>query len=115
MHLHDLPVITHTQARHVLEAKGNLDEAHASTEPVGTQFTRSLIGARERIGEAARSLRAYDGRDQSLLEIAEDVKETAQHASRTWSFRLRRPTTGSSTMFVSWETYCTVCVFLAAS
>ena len=71
-------VIAHTQARHVLEVKGNLDEAHASTEPVGTQFTKSLIGAREHIGEAARSLRAYDGRDQSLLDIAEDVKETAQ-------------------------------------
>ena len=71
-------VIAHTQARHMLETKGNLDEAHASTEPVGTQFTRSLIGAREHIGEAARSLRAYDGRDQSLLDIAEDVRETAQ-------------------------------------
>ena len=71
-------VIAHTRARHVLETKGDLDEAHASTEPVGTQFTASLIHARDHIGEAARSLRAYDGRDQSLLDIAEDVKETAQ-------------------------------------
>ena len=70
-------VIAHTQARHVLETKRNLDEAHASTQPVDRQFTASLIRARDDIRDAAGSLRAYDGRDQSLLDIAEDVKETA--------------------------------------
>ena len=71
-------VLAHPQARYVLESKGDLDEAHAATEPVGTQFTQSLIRARDHIGEAARSLRAYDGRDQALLDIAEDVRESAQ-------------------------------------
>ena len=71
-------VIAHPRARHVLETKGNLDEAHASTEPVDTRLTASLIHAQDHIGEAARSLSAYDGRDQSLLDIAEGVKETAQ-------------------------------------
>ena len=71
-------VIAHPLARHVLETKGNLDEAHASTEPVDTRLTSSLIHAQDHIGEAARSLSAYDGRDQSLLDIAEGVKETAQ-------------------------------------
>ena len=71
-------VIAHPRARHVLETKGNLDEAHAGTEPVDTRLTASLIHAQDHIGEAARSLSAYDGHDQSLLDIAEGVKETAQ-------------------------------------
>ena len=71
-------VIAHPRARHVLETKGNIDEAHGSTEPVDTRLTASLIHAQDHIGEAARSLSAYDGRDQSLLDIAEGVKETAQ-------------------------------------
>ena len=71
-------VIAHSRARHVLETKGNLDEAHANTEPVDTRLTASLIHAQDHIGEAARSLSAYDGRDQSLLDIAEGVMETAQ-------------------------------------
>ena len=71
-------VLAHAQGRHLLEATGNLDTAHASTEPVDRQFTASLIRARDNLRDAAGSLRAYDGRDQSLLDIAEDVKETAE-------------------------------------
>lgn len=43
-----------------------------------TRFTASLLRAREAIGDASGSLRAYDGQDQSLLDIAEDIKETAE-------------------------------------
>ena len=71
-------MLAHAEGRHVLETTCDLDEAHASTEPVDNRLTASLIHARERIREAAGSLRAYDGRDQSLLDIAEDVKETAE-------------------------------------
>ena len=71
-------VLAHAQGRHLLETTHNLDAAHASTEPVDKQFTASLIRARDNIRDAAGSLRAYDGRDQSLLDIAEDVKETAE-------------------------------------
>ena len=71
-------VLAHAQGRHLLETTHDLDAAHASTEPVDRQFTASLIRARDNIREAAGSLRAYDGRDQSLLDIAEDVKETAE-------------------------------------
>ncbi len=70
-------VLAHAAGRHILEATGDLDAAHASTEPVDKQFTASLIRARDQVREAAGSLRAYDGRDQSLLDIAEDVKETS--------------------------------------
>ena len=69
-------VLTHTEARHVLEATRDLDAAHISTEAVDKRFTASLIRARDAIRDTAHSLRAYDGRDKSLLDIAEDVKET---------------------------------------
>ena len=71
-------VLAHAQGRHLLETTRNLDAAHASTEPVDRQFTASLIRARDNIRGTAGSLRAYDGRDQSLLDIAEDVKESAE-------------------------------------
>ena len=71
-------VLAHAEGRHQLETTHDLDEAHARTEPVDRQFTASLIRARDNLLAAAGSLRAYDGRDQSLLDIAEDVKETAE-------------------------------------
>ena len=71
-------VLVHAQGRHVLETTRDLDAAHASIEPVDKKLTASLIRARDSIRDAAGSLRAYDGHDQSLLDIAEDVKETAE-------------------------------------
>ena len=70
-------VLANAEGRHVLEQTGNLDEAHASTEPVDTRFTASLLRARDAVRDATGSIRAYDGTDSSLLGIAEDVKETA--------------------------------------
>jgi hypothetical protein len=63
---------------HILRAGGTLAEAHASTRPAGETFSAALIRSRSMLREAASSLRGYDGRDQSLLNIAEDVSETAQ-------------------------------------
>ncbi|WP_197465161.1 hypothetical protein PJ900_03015 (plasmid) [Tistrella mobilis] len=63
---------------HILRAGGTLAEAHASTRPVDETLSASLIRARSVLREAANSLRGYDGRDQSLLNIAADVSETAQ-------------------------------------
>ena len=70
-------VLANSEGRHVLEQTGNLDQAHASTEPVDKRFTASLLRARDAVREASGSLRAYDGMDRSLLDIAEDVKETS--------------------------------------
>lgn len=63
---------------HILRAGGTLTEAHASTRPADETFSAALIRARSTLREAMSSLRGYDGRDQSLLNIAEDVAETAQ-------------------------------------
>ena len=70
-------VLVHAEGLHVLETRRDLDAAYASTEPVESRFTASLIRARDQLREASNALRAYDGLDISLLEIAEDVKETA--------------------------------------
>ena len=71
-------IIVHSEALHVLEATGDLGQAHESTEPADRRFTASLIRARSEIRDASSSLRAYDGQDKSLLDISEDVKETAE-------------------------------------
>lgn len=67
-----------TEGLHILRAHGTLAEAHASTRPADETLSASLIRARSILREAANSLRGYDGRDQSLLNIAEDVSETSQ-------------------------------------
>ena len=71
-------VLANAEGRHVLEQGRSLDEAHASTESADKRFTASLLRARDAVRDAAGSLRAYDGQDQSLLDIAADVKETAE-------------------------------------
>lgn len=85
-------VIGHTEALHVLERTGDLRQAHESTEPVDRRFTASLIRARSEIRDAAASLRAYDGQDNALLDIAEDVKETAETVYQRMSKKFREAT-----------------------
>ncbi len=82
-------VLVNAEAHHVLEETCDLDAAYASTEPVNTRLTASLIRARDAIREAAGSLRAYDGQDRSLLDIAEDVQETAQSVHLTMKKKFR--------------------------
>ena len=85
-------VIVHTEALHILEATGDLGQAHESTEPADRRFTASLIRARSEIRDASASLRAYDGQDKSLLDIAEDVKETAETVYQRMSKKFREAT-----------------------
>jgi hypothetical protein len=70
--------LSSAEGLHILRAGGTLAEAYASTKPADETLSASLIRARSVLREAANSLRGYDGRDQSLLNIAEDVSETAQ-------------------------------------
>lgn len=85
-------VLAHTEALHVLEQTGDLDQAHASTESVDSRFTAALIRSRDSIRDAAGALRAYDGKDQSLLDIAEDVKETADTVVQRMTKKRREAT-----------------------
>ena len=71
-------VLVHDEGHLVLEVLCDLNAAHASTEPIDRQLTASLIRARDNIREAAGSLSAYDGQGRYLLDIAENVKVTAE-------------------------------------
>ena len=86
-------VLAHAEARHVLETTHDLDEAHESTEAVDKRFTASLLRARDGIRDAAGALRAYDGLDKSLLDIAEDVKETSDSVYASMEKKYRRAMT----------------------
>ena len=70
-------VLAKPEAIHELKITGNLDRAHEVAEPVTARFTKSLIESRRALQAAVGSVRAYDGRDESLLGISEDIKETA--------------------------------------
>ena len=82
-------VLVHTEARNLLETTHNLDQAHETTEAIDKKFTGSLFRARDAVRETAASLRAYDGRDKSLLDVAEDVKVQSDsvHASMERTYR----------------------------
>ena len=71
-------VLASAEGLTVLRATGSLSEAHASTQPADRKFSEALLRTRHEIREASNSLRGFDGRDLSLVGIAEDISETAQ-------------------------------------
>jgi hypothetical protein len=71
-------VLASREGLHELQMTRDLDRAHATTEPIDAKLSASLIRARAAIREVSNSLRGYDGRDASLLDIAADVRETAE-------------------------------------
>ncbi len=75
-------VLPHAEARELLEAGYALHQAHAATESMDRRFLVSLLQARTAIRDAAGSLRAYDGQDESLQDITEDVKATSDGVYR---------------------------------
>ena len=70
-------VLAKPEAIHELEVTRSLDRAYEVAEPVTVRFTKSLIDARRALQAAVGSVRAYDGLDDSLLEVAKDIRETA--------------------------------------
>lgn len=83
-------VLAHAEGRHVLRVTRDLRQAHAVTEPIDRRFVASLLRARNAIGDAAGSLRTYDGQDESLLDITEDVRETSDAVYRNMLKKRRR-------------------------
>lgn len=71
-------VLASSEGLHVLRATGSLEEALSSTTAASEKFASSLIRARALLREAVSNLRGFDGKDRSLLDISEDVSETAQ-------------------------------------
>ncbi len=62
----------------VLRAGRPLDEAHESTLPAEKKLAELLLLTRTKIREVSHFLRGFDGQDTSLIDIAEDISETAQ-------------------------------------
>jgi len=71
-------VLLNSEALTVLRTTGSLSEAISSITPPVQRLSQSLLQARTAIRDAANSLRGFDGRDQELIDIAEDVFESAQ-------------------------------------
>ncbi len=76
-------VLESTEGLAVLRTTGSLAEAYTSTQPADRKFSEALIRTRHQIRETSHSLRGFDNRDISLLNIAEDIFETA-HALHGW-------------------------------
>ena len=71
-------VLLDAEGLNVLRTGNKLSEAHASIQPAEDRFSEGLLKARSIIREVVNSLRGFDGRDTSLVNIAEDVVETSQ-------------------------------------
>ena len=71
-------ILLNAEGLNVLRVSNNLIDAHASIQPAEERFTEGLLKARGAIRNVTNSLRGFDGRDLSLVTIAEDIEETIQ-------------------------------------
>ena len=71
-------VLDSAEGLNVLRSGSSLEEALSSTIAASEKFSSSLIKARSLLRETSNNLRGYDGKDRSLLNISEDISETAQ-------------------------------------
>ncbi|MCY4109669.1 MAG: hypothetical protein OXG11_11645 [Chloroflexi bacterium] len=76
-------VLASSEGLTVLRTTRMLAEALASIQPADRKFAEALLRARREVREASNNLRGFDGRDEVLVGIAEDVSETAQ-AMHDW-------------------------------
>ena len=71
-------VLGSTEGLSILRATRSLTEAHLNTYPANQRFSESLVRARKEVREASQNLRGFDGRDQALVGMAEEISETSQ-------------------------------------
>lgn len=82
-------VLENDEGLSILKATRSLSEAHLSTAPASQRFSDSLLRARREVRKASNNLRGFDGRDQALIGIAEDISETAQAMLARMSRKVR--------------------------
>ena len=70
-------VLGHPRARAIMVAQSDLRAAYAEVEPPSAQFEKSLIDAHQATEGALSKIGAYDGRDQTLMQLAEETKSNA--------------------------------------
>ena len=88
-------VLTSSAGLTVLRATSSLSEAQASTQPADRKFSEALLRARREVREASNSLRGFDGHDRALVDIAEDISETAQTMHDRMKKKMREAAMGS--------------------
>ncbi len=71
-------VLNHTASLTILRAGRPLEEAHESTLPAEQKLTELMVILRAKIREAVNNVRGYDGQDTYLIDMAEEISETAQ-------------------------------------
>ncbi|MCY4301877.1 MAG: hypothetical protein OXC68_09125 [Aestuariivita sp.] len=71
-------ILVNAEGLNVLRVSRNLMDAYASIQPAKERFAEGLLQARGAIRNVTNSLRGFDGRDLSLVTIAEDIEETIQ-------------------------------------
>ena len=71
-------VLESPEGLHILRTTRSLREALLSTGPASQRFSESLVQARREVREAFNNLRGFDGQDEALVGIAEDISVTAQ-------------------------------------
>ena len=62
----------------VLRSEKSLLKAYEQTTPVDEKLANALVAGQKALREATSSLKAYDGKDRSLLDIAEEIRESAE-------------------------------------
>lgn len=88
-------VLASAEGLTVLRATGSLSDAHTSTQPADRKFSEALLRTRHEIREASNSLRGFDGREVSLVGIAEGICETAQAIHDRMKKKVRETAMGS--------------------
>lgn len=71
-------VLENQEGLAVLNAGGSLASAYAAIQPADQEFSASLLRARDAIQAALGRLRGFDGQQESLIGIAEDILESIQ-------------------------------------
>ena len=69
-------VLENQEGLAVLTAGGSLESAYAAIQPAEQEFSASLLRARAEIQAALGRLRGFDGQQESLIGVAEDILES---------------------------------------
>ena len=75
-------VLDHPKARKIMLESNNLARAYGEVDPPQRQFERHLVEAHGAIEESLGKASAYDGRDQILMDLANEIQNTARNLVR---------------------------------
>lgn len=71
-------VLENPKSRKIMLEKRNLEAAYAEVFPPQKQFERHIVDLHGLSGQAVTTMRAYDGHDATLLELAREVNQNTE-------------------------------------